>query len=146
MSSADFRAYFQDLASRFLSHTLRADDGFGDRELDAAEARLGIELPESLRAYYLFVGRFAPFSSFHNLLRQPHQLAVEQGYLVYMDENQNVVSWGIASQDLREPDPVVHQRNNTPPAEWFSEDKAFTAFTLSMFEWYESSGIWNVRQ
>jgi hypothetical protein len=36
-------------------------------------------------------------------------------YLVFMEENQEVVSWGIPVTSLHETDSVVWQRNNLPP-------------------------------
>jgi len=143
MAAEDFRVLFRELAERFLSHQLTEADGFPEHELVTAEARLHLRIPPALRGYYSCAGRFSPFSSIHNLLRQPDAIAVEDCYLVYMDENQNVVTWGIQMADLAQPNPVVWQRNNTPPTEWFSEEKPFTDLMLSMFLWYAETGIWN---
>jgi hypothetical protein len=143
MPGDNFDNYFRELAQRFCALALRKTDGVPERELERAEARLRIAIPTSLRAYYSCAGRFVPFSSAHHRLRPPDELAIEDGYLVYMDENQEVVSWGIGCTGLDESDPIVWQRNNTPPVEWFSENKTFTTLMLDMFIWYDAIGVWD---
>ena len=59
-----------------------------------------------------------------------------------MDENQSVVSWGFRTTDCAvRTIQSVWQRNNTPPHEWHSEDKPFTRFLASMFDWYIEMGM-----
>ncbi len=105
-----------------------------------AEGRLGLRLPVALRAYYRLAGE-AEINTLHNQLLPPEDLEVQEGHLLFMDENQGVVSWGVRVKDLGAPDPVVQQRNNTPPCRWFSERKRFTAFLTSLFRWYEETGV-----
>jgi hypothetical protein len=38
--------------------------------------------------------------SIHNNVFSPKDLDFEDGYLMFMDENQSVVSWGIKKKDL----------------------------------------------
>ena len=56
-------------------------------------------------------------------------------------ENQSVVCWGFRTTDCDEDDPTVWQRNNTPPHAWYSEDKPFTRFLTSIFDWYRDMGM-----
>ena len=58
-----------------------------------------------------------------------------------MDENQDVVSWGVRRDEMDRPNPPTWQRNNTPPTEWFAEEKSFTELLESMFDWYAEMGL-----
>lgn len=65
--------------------------------------------------------------------------------LVFMEENQCVVFWGIAKADLGEADPVVWQGVNGEPIEWYAEDHRLSRFLMAMWKWImtgedESSG------
>lgn len=126
------KARFLELAEAHLQEPLGAADGWPEAALAEAEARLGRGLPAALRAYYATMGR-SPAVAYNELV-PPGELEPADGYLVFMHENQGVVSWGIRIEDLDADDPEVFQRNNTPPAAWYSEEKTFLAFIESMLE------------
>jgi hypothetical protein len=109
--------------------------------VDEAQRRLGMRIPASLAYYYQRVGRCAALNALHHRLYAPSELLTDGGFVVFMDENQAVIAWGFRATDCHEDDPVVWQRNNTPPQEWYSEDKPFTRSLVSMFAWYIETGI-----
>lgn len=84
-------------------------DGWSDADLDAAEARLGIALPEALREAYQLIGRRADLTSNQDVLLGPAQLHLDerQEALVFRHENQGAASWGILTTDLDHADPGV---------------------------------------
>lgn len=88
------------------------------------------------------MGKVADLCSIHNNVFHPKDLVFEDGYLMFMDENQSVVSWGIKKKDLKKADPEVWQRNNSSDA-WYSEKKSFIELLTSMFDWYKGLDIWN---
>jgi hypothetical protein len=133
---------YDQLAERYLCRRLEQRDGCSVAEIERTEKRLGFSLPASLRDYYRRCGSNQRFNSTHNFVRPLHEIAVEDGFLVFMDENQNVVSWGMRVEDIPEVDPIVWQRNNTPPREWYSEEKTWPQFLESMFQWYSECGVW----
>jgi hypothetical protein len=137
-----YRETFATFGPRYLGRPLAANEGIEEREIEATEARLGIDLPEAMRDYYRITGRCNALNAIHNALIAPDALHFDGEYLVFMDENQSVVSWGLRRADLAEKDPPVWQRNNTPPQAWFSEEMAFSAFMASMFDWYRTQGLW----
>jgi hypothetical protein len=100
-----------------------------------------VRIPASLAYYYQRAGRCAVLNALHHRLHAPAELVVENDYLLFMDENQSVVSWGFRRADCDQDDPTVWQRNNTPPHAWYSEDKPFTRFLASMFDWYVDMGM-----
>lgn len=67
------------------------------------------------------------------------ELTVDAGYLVFVHENQDVVSWGFSPEDIESADPVVWQRNNEEHA-WYSEEKTLAPFLESMFDWVVGAG------
>ena len=78
----------------------------------------------------------------HNEFCNIEDLTVEDDYLIFMHENQSVVSWGIPLSSLKEENPAVWQRNNKS-RQWYPEGESFTAVMESMFAWYSKMGLWN---
>jgi len=93
--SVRFRGLLADIAGRATPR-----HGYPLRAIEAAEVRLGVNLPAPLREYYLSVGRHK-INSAHNRLLPPDALEVSQGRLVFMEENQCVVFWGVRSRKGR---------------------------------------------
>lgn len=137
-----FEHSYRALARKFARRDLRPGDGVDERDLIAAEERLGVRLPAALRVFYRAVGHAPDLARVHNRLLAPSEIAADGRHLVFMEENQSVVSWGFRLADLAKEDPVVWQRNNTPPVEWFSERKRFSRFMEAMFSWYAGMGVW----
>jgi hypothetical protein len=102
--------YRQEL-SKVFGRPLVIKDSVTEPRLRKAERRLGSALPQALREFYRVAGA-ASETRGHNLLFRPEDLVVERGYLVFMQENQAVVDWGIPRRFLETPDPPVWQRVN----------------------------------
>ncbi len=117
-----------------LVRPLMPDDGEPETGISAVEARLKLRLPAVLREYYLLAGRFDRFNRAHNELRRPGDWTVEGGKLVFLEENQCVVFWGVEASTLPEDDPPVHQAENIRgrPAEWFLEHERCSEFLIVM--------------
>jgi len=126
---------------RYLGRAWSASDGLPEKEVKKAEARLGVPLPKSLRSFYLSVGAVADLCSIHNVIFRPKDLEIEDDYLLFMDENQSVVTWGIKRVDLKKTDPEVWQRNNSSEP-WYAETKGVIELLASMFDWYKELGVW----
>ncbi|MFD7830939.1 SMI1/KNR4 family protein [Kitasatospora sp. NPDC059803] len=101
---AGARALVEGFAA-YWGEPLRPDDGFTDAELDAAEGRLGLRLPAALREAYRLFGRREDLTGNHNRLLAPEELFVLEGALVYQEENQACVHWGVLLADLDQDDP-----------------------------------------
>jgi hypothetical protein len=129
-------AAFDNLVSEFLGRPRTVDDGIESSVLGRAEVGLGREMPLQLRTMFLRIGA-VPVLRAHNVLRDPSELEESEGFLLFMDESQDVVSWGLK---LDPSDPHVWQRNNTDGV-WYSEDLDLPRFLRSMFKWYRESGL-----
>lgn len=111
--------------------------GYSARALDSAEARLGVRLPGPLRDYYLSVGRHK-INCAHNRLWSPDALEVSQGRLVFMEENQGVVFWGVRRRSTAA-DPVVFQTTDPEDGDWAAES-ACSQFLPAMLCWQAVNG------
>jgi hypothetical protein len=102
-----------DFVRRFVARhaePLAPGDGCDEAELRAAEARLGLPLPEALRTAYGLLGRRPDLTRVQDRLLRPDQLEVDDGVLVYRVENQHVTRWGIPLEAVTAPDPPVVYR------------------------------------
>ncbi|MBL4844796.1 MAG: hypothetical protein JKY65_04650 [Planctomycetes bacterium] len=123
----------RDLCRKALGRDLRESEGVSKEEVDQAAAGLGCALESSLRAYYRCAGRADTLNSFHNEILVPQDWYLSEGHLVFMEENQGVVSWGLKVDADEEA--TVWQRNNTSGA-WHSEEKPLLVFLEDLFAWY----------
>ena len=131
----------RDFVDRYLGRAWKLADGLSEAVVKKAETRLGFPLPSALRSFFLSVGAVPELCSIHNIIFHPKDLEVDEGYLIFMDENQSVVSWGIKKNDLKKADPNTWQRNNSSD-QWYSEDNTFLQLLASMFDWYKQLGVW----
>jgi hypothetical protein len=109
-------------------------DGLSPRTLLAAERRLKLKFPIALTEYYLLAGKLA-LNREHNRLFAPSALVVRNQKLIFMEENQVVVFWGMDIDDLSRPDPNVFQATREEPLDWHSEGLPFSDFILKMWRW-----------
>lgn len=142
MTAKDYQRLFQELARRLLGVVLLEEHGVSASELKEAEARLGRPLPPALWAFYSVAGRFHEFCDAHNRVIAPDKLTLVDSHLLFMEENQEVVSWGIPVSALDAADPIVWQRVNTEPETWYSEEKSFSRLMVDMYQWYDEIGLW----
>ena len=129
-------SFGEQLKSTFatLVRPLMTEDGEPETGISVVEARLGLRLPAVLREYYRLAGRFDRFNRAHNELRRPADWTVEGGKLVFFEENQCVVFWGVDAGTLPEDDPPVFQAENVrgQPAKWFLEHGRCSEFLIVM--------------
>ncbi len=122
-----------------LGYEWNDNSGVPERDIEAWEARSGVELPGPLREYLLQVGNMA-FNRAYNRLYALDDLSIEDGKLVFMEENQNVVQWAIDTGDMSG-DPLVFQRAGGEDDEtWYPEEEQCAAFLELMIYWQTVNG------
>jgi len=122
-----------------LGYEWNENCGVPGSDIGEWEARTGVSLPEPLREYLLEVGNMA-FNSAHNRLYALDDLSIEDGKLVFMEENQDVVQWAIDTADMSE-DPLVFQRASGEADElWYPEELECTDFLKLMIYWQTVNG------
>jgi hypothetical protein len=62
-------------------------------------------------------------------------LVIEDDHLLFMEENQAVVHWGIPLSQKRRADPEVWQGVNGDAARWYPEEMTFATFILKNLAW-----------
>jgi hypothetical protein len=114
---------------------LNAKDGLAESEVTACERELGYALPQVLRDFYLAAGNLNEVNDAHHHLVCPSELAPDPSgrSLIFYDENQHVVSWGIDLRKIKESDPPVLQGINPKPRTWGLEFSRLSDFLIMMF-------------
>jgi hypothetical protein len=112
--------------------------GYAPRTVEAAAARLGLGLPEPLRDYDLSVGRHA-INQAHNRLWPPDALEVSQGRLVFMEENECVVFWGVGIRSMAA-DPIVFLTDDLEDGDWWARETRCSRFLSTMMCWQAVGG------
>ncbi len=92
---------------RTLYHSWQAGDGYEEAVLMASEARLGIRLPTSLRAFYQTWGRRRDLTQTYESLLEPDALVMWSDALVFCAENQGACCWAIQREDLNKSNPPI---------------------------------------
>lgn len=108
--------------------------GFSETEITEAEQALGFKFPAVLREYYLSLGKNEAINHSHNRLLSPNAIYfTEDRYLIFYEENQGVVQWGIKEADLSLENPSVWGNYDTVyESDWQQETKTLEDFFLSM--------------
>ncbi len=114
--------------------------------LATAEAQLGVKLPRALREYYRVTGGHPTLNRSHNRLVEPSHIDFVVGTegeqaLVFYEENQEVVVWGILRDDLSLEDPPVRQCRVDANGIW-----SFWPEAASVSELVCAQAAWNAVQ
>ncbi len=110
--------------------------GMDEKELLEMESGLNIVVPKVLRTYYLTLGKHELLNYTHNRLLTPEKEVgfSEDRYLVFYEENQGVVYWGIKESDLASDNPTVYGNYcpDTDTPDWHQEAATTEDFLLMM--------------
>lgn len=125
-----------------LIRPLESDDGVAEDILSEAERRLGVRLPQALRAFYLTAGRFDRFNRAQDRLMPPEDWSTDGGKLIFLEENQAVVFWAVEASATPDDDPPVFRAANTPdvPFEWEVEHDRCSEFLTVHLHWQAVCG------
>src|SRR5258708_36760232 len=108
---------------------------------DSCAVRSALQIPTALADYYAAVGAIDVINRPHNRLLGPSELRVEDGMVVFYEENQCVAFWAIREGDLHLPDPTVYQGlDTTAGLEWHSEDMTVSRWFPVMIYWQIVNG------
>jgi hypothetical protein len=118
-----------------LGHRLTARDGMPAGRIAAAEKKLGLRLPAALRDYYLVAGRERSLNHAFNHLRAPGGWEKHASKLIFLEEQQCVVVWGVTvAASSPADDPAVFQGPmvDDEPSGWYLEQRRCSAFLVFM--------------
>ena len=123
------------LVPKYLEDEWQEADGLTAEELDTALADHQFEIPLVLREFYLAIGGCEDLMEAYHYFWDPEELEVDdEGFLMFLEDEEEQFTWGFRIGDLGVPDPIVYRRNNAR-AQWKSEEGTFSEFVFDMFEW-----------
>jgi hypothetical protein len=109
------------------------EDGLGDEAVEARLAARGLRIPLALFDYYSLVG-YHWINRQRNRLRTIEELDWYGDWLVFMDDDQGIVSWGIHKQDVSNPDPVVWQGVLGEETDWLQDTTTLSQFFVDIWK------------
>jgi hypothetical protein len=113
-------------------------------DIVAAERALGVPLPHALRELYARTGSLQALHAVHNTLVPIDQVGFAADHLIFYEENQGVVAWGIARSRLSDGDPPVDQGQppNTEQGPWtfYPEFASVSEFACAQAAWQAVQG------
>jgi hypothetical protein len=127
---------FDSLVAQFYP-ALRPSDGLPRQAIASSELRLGIELPPVLVELYARCGHREDLLSSYEQLLPPERLRLEDGVLVFVEENQGVSKWGIRLVDA---DPAVERMDFTANPQWEPDHDRLSNFLISFVLWQAVNG------
>lgn len=136
---ASFKAYFRELYATF-GYPLTERQALSREVLASAERRLGVQIPAALRDFYLVAGGERRFNRSFNQFLSPRDWEVDKQRLIFMDENQVVVRWGVSLRNAGAADPPVSQGVNGQTIAWYPEHRKLSVFLAVMLHYNAVSG------
>ncbi len=134
---------FYNEAFAALSRPLTDADRLTDEVLAAHEQRLGVRLPNALRAYYAATGKMEQLNKAYNCLLAPEEWRIDRRVLVFLSENQGVTKWGVEATKSRRVDPSVlytFHAGQGEQSEWAREEVNCSDFLVLMLCWQAVHG------
>ena len=125
-----FESHFREI----FGSELEPADGLGEESVQARLVQRDLRIPQALFDYYSVAGHHW-VNKKQNRLRPIEELDWYVDWLVFMDEEPGVVSWGIQKQDLGSPDPVVWQGMLGDEIDWLREDSTLSQFLIEICKW-----------
>ncbi|WP_026532765.1 hypothetical protein [Arthrobacter sp. H41] len=125
---------FRALVPSYFEDEWVEEDGLSSAELEEMMQGKDFELPLALREFYLAVGATEDIMEAFHFFWDPDELEIEDGFLLFLEDEEELYTWGMKADQLSVPDPIVWRRNNAR-GEWKSEDGTFSEYVLDLFEW-----------
>ncbi|GAB3191052.1 hypothetical protein [Nesterenkonia suensis] len=128
---------FKDLVPKYLDEKWTPKEGYSPEDLAAAlrEADLpdDVQLPLVLEEFYRALGRCEELMEAHHFFFDPDELEVEDGHLLFLEDEDERWVWGIPVDILDVPDPLIRRRSNAQ-GHWNDEDATVSEFILDLLE------------
>jgi hypothetical protein len=107
-------------------------DGLGDESVQTRLNHRGLWIPTALADYYSLLG-YNRIASQQKHLRTIEELDWSENWLIFMDDDLGITSWGIHRRELDQLDPVVWQGLHGEQMEWAPETLTVSRFLVEMW-------------
>jgi hypothetical protein len=135
----NFKNLFRSLFKSF-GYPLKPSHALPASVIAKAEKRLEIKVPFALRDYYLVAGRERRFNQCHNRLLPPSEWRLDKRELIFMEENQWVVFWGVSIANPKSKDRPVYTAVNDDPLTWHREHTRTSGLLAHVLHYHAVSG------
>ena len=89
-----------------------------------------------LREFYLAVGGCEDIMEAYHYFWDPEELEVDdEGFLMFLEDEEEQFTWGFRIGDLSIPDPIVYRRNNARRLTWSLSSRFFPVSDTARFRW-----------
>ena len=105
---------------------------------EAALRQVTAEIPAALREFYLALGNCGDLMETDHYVWDPEDLEVRDGFLMFLEDADETVVWGLPVDNLALPDPLVWRRSagaDAPEGEWQDEGGTFSEFLTDLLAW-----------
>lgn len=136
---SSFKKYYRSIYSTF-GYPLSERTALSSDVVAATAKRLSTPIPAALRDYHLVAGRERRFSACHNRILPPSEWTIEKKRLLFMEENQCVVWWGVSIRNPKKDDPPISQGINDESIKWYPEHRKCSVFLGVMLHYQAVSG------
>ena len=123
-----------------LGRPLRRADRVPQSQLKRAEIRLKAKIPDALRIFFRTAGRATDFTQARDRFLLPDAWSVAGEYLVFAEENQAVVLYGVRIAQSHIADPPVFMSTNVEPFRWYKVCASVSEFISVYMHWHGTDG------
>ena len=137
----NFAQFYGDIFASF-GYPLGRNTSLAESTIDRASRALNVTLPAGLRDFYLIAGREKRFNQCHHRIIAPKNWRVSKNRLIFLEENQWVVWWGVSLRSPDNDDPPVSQAVNEGDEEldWYQQNRRCSVFIAVMLHYQAVSG------
>lgn len=90
-------------------------------------------LPQVLEEFYLALGRCEEIMEAYHFFFDPDELVVEDGHLLFLEDEEERWAWGVDVDTLDVPDPLIVRRSNNSGM-WNDEGATVSEFIFDLLE------------
>jgi hypothetical protein len=124
-----------------VGYDLSEADELPDTEIVDAEREMGCSVPSALREFYRLAGNARRVINHYDQFLRPHQWSLEDGKVVFLEENQAVVLYAVdATVPAVDPPVVIAANWGDDPYEWHEVCRSCSEFLRVMVHWEGSFG------
>lgn len=126
----------RELAEKILDRKIESNEGIRLSNIENFEKKSGIDIPSKLKEFYSILGNTKLFTDGFQRFADLPELFVKDNKLVFLQENQSVLYWGI---DLRDKKSIYQTTDQDfkNEVQWYKEDFELSDF-LEMMLFFQS--------
>jgi hypothetical protein len=134
-----FQVYYHQLFNTF-GYPLNKSTATSSSCLSEAAKSLNVVIPSALADYYAVAGNEKQFNQAFNLLMPIKDWYIDKNHLVFLEESQAGILWGVATNNPENDDPPVSQSVNHDKLQWFQDHSHCSQFLAVILHFQAVAG------